>query len=151
MTSGNMESIQCNFGFGKRLPGFEPASVLTYEFQLRGEDLKGIQAIETSVLWHTIGKGDEDIGVHFFNRYGKRELAERDLSVVFEFSTELPKSPHSYLGQIVSIEWLVRVKLFLNRGKPLVFDHPIRLGAVLSADRLGSLSNLDRYAEGDVE
>ena len=47
---------------------YDPGNVLTCEYVIDEELLDDLQTLETSVLWYTEGKGDEDIGVHFFVR-----------------------------------------------------------------------------------
>ncbi|HMO91897.1 MAG TPA: hypothetical protein PKD64_06830 [Pirellulaceae bacterium] len=124
---------------------------MNFEFAILGSELQLIHAIEVSVLWHTEGKGNEDVGIHYFNRLGKRDLVHRNLQEKFRYATFLPPSPLTYNGLILSIEWLVRVKLFLDRGRALQFDEPFTLGSQLSAVELSEMSNAGAVVEGDEE
>ena len=45
---------------------YKPGEELAAEYQIDAIDPREIVAVEASVLWYTEGKGDEDLGVHFF-------------------------------------------------------------------------------------
>jgi len=85
-------------------------------------------AIEVSVLWHTVGKGDEDFGVHYFQRETSSEDRPLPGGEPRRFATELPPSPLSYDGIIVKIRWCVRVRVFLPSGREAVAEQPFQLG-----------------------
>jgi hypothetical protein len=91
---------------------------------------EGIKAIEASVLWHTEGKGDEDMAVHEFWRRDADESHPIDPHRPEPFSTVLPNSPLSYEGQLIKLRWCVRVRVFLQRGKELLGERPFQLGEV---------------------
>ena len=77
---------------------YHPGETLLRPFQRGGVEPREVRAIELSVLWHTEGKGDEDMSVHHFERF---ELAGGDVSIFaghVTFSTRLPNSPLSYDG-----------------------------------------------------
>jgi len=76
--------------------------------------------VETSVLWYTEGKGEEDLQVHHFERLGAAELLIRQLSEDQPFATRLPYSPLSYDGQLLRIRWCVRLRIFLAGGDELM-------------------------------
>ena len=80
-------------------------------------------------MWRTEGKGEEDIGVHHFERKVPGEIAGGDLRQMFQLVTVLPKCPLSYEGKIVKIRWFVRARLFLRRGKEVLFDREFQLVA----------------------
>jgi len=82
------------------------------------------------VLWHSEGKGEEDIGVHFFERRLPSDAENGDLRPMRRLRTRLPNSPLSYAGAIVSVRWCVRLRLFLRRGRELVVEQPFLLGSV---------------------
>ncbi len=109
---------------------YHPGDVLTGRYSLEGVPPAEIRAVELSVLWHTEGKGDEDMSVHFFERIEPQNGDPVDLRQPRRFSTELPHSPLSYEGLIVKIRWRVRVRVFLARGKELAEESPFQLGAV---------------------
>ena len=101
-----------------------------------------IKAVELSVIWCTEGKGDEDVGLHYFKRYSQEEepLDPRS-SVRFVADEPLPDSPLSYDGLILKIRWCVRVRLFLPRGETLVHDEPFQLGACAACPAAGARGN----------
>jgi hypothetical protein len=109
---------------------YNPGDVLAGQFNLEGGAAGDVRACELSVLWHTEGKGDEDLSVHFFERLESHNGESIDLRLPRRFSTELPNSPLTYGGLIVKIAWCVRVRFFLTRGKELSLEVPFQLGAV---------------------
>lgn len=86
-----------------------------------------IAAIENSVVWQTSGKGDTDFGVHFFERREARDHQPLDLYRPYQFRTVCPNSPLTYHGQLLSITWLVRVRVFLSTGDSLTFEQKFDL------------------------
>ena len=86
-----------------------------------------LAAIESSVIWVTEGKGEEDIGVHFFERRNRASFAIDTFDRPQRLSTVLPQSPLSYDGQILKVRWLVRVRLFLTGGREFIFDRQFQL------------------------
>ena len=93
-----------------------------------------VRAMELSVLWHTEGKGDEDMSVHFFKRVDQVNGQLIDFSQPQMFSTHLPNSPLSYSGLIVKVCWCVRARVFLQGGKELSLEVPFQLGNVPKPD-----------------
>lgn len=117
---------------------FEPGEVLEWEFQIDAVEKNAVQAVEASVLWYTEGKGDEDMGVHFFERFVSSELEEgADLRQLRRFETVLPSSPLSYSGVILKVRWCARVRAFLGRGKQTFLEQPFQLGHVPPPDHAG--------------
>jgi hypothetical protein len=110
-----------------------PGEELVCEYQIDAVDAAEIQAVEASVLWHTQGKGEEDLGVHYFERRLPNEVDDGDLRPMRRFRTRLPNSPLSYRGAICSVQWCVRIRLFLKRGRELYFDYPFQVGNVPAA------------------
>ncbi len=103
---------------------------LSGEYWIESLPAEQVKAIEASVLWHSEGKGDEDMAVHEFWRRsgeGDRPLVPRRAERV---ATALPNSPVSYDGQIVKLRWCVRVRAVLHRGKDVVGEKEFRLGVV---------------------
>lgn len=111
---------------------FSVGDELVAEYQLDAVGPDEIQAVEASVLWYTEGKGEEDMGVHFFERRLPHDSENGDLRPLRRFRTLLPNSPLSYTGAIFSIRWCVRVRLFLRRGKECMHEQPFTLGGVPS-------------------
>jgi len=84
-------------------------------------------AVERTILWYTEGKGEEDLGVHHFERITERAAvaAAADRGA---FGARLPRSPLSYEGLIVKIRWCVRVRLFFEGGRDFVSEHVFDVG-----------------------
>ncbi len=109
---------------------YRPGDSLQFEFQIDAIDAADIQAVEASVMWHTEGKGDQNLGIHFFDRRVPSEVAGGDLRPLKRLQTLLPCSPLSYAGVIVKIQWCVRIRVFLRRGKEVSFEQPFQLSDV---------------------
>ena len=109
---------------------FAAGDELVAEYQLDAVDPVEIQAVEASVLWYTEGKGEEDMGVHFFERRLPSDDEDGDLRPMRRVRTRLPNSPLSYSGAILCIRWCVRLRLFLRRGRDYVLEQPFTLGSV---------------------
>ena len=111
---------------------FFPGDFLACEYNVRLKTGHDVQAIETSVVWMTEGKGEEDIGVHFFERRQKRSgaLTSETFQHPQRISTVLPASPFSYEGMALSVRWCVRVRLFMADGEQYTEDKFFRLGDV---------------------
>lgn len=109
---------------------FAAGDELVCEYQIDLVDPADIQAVEASVLWHTEGKGEDDLGVHFFERRLPADAENSDLRPMRRLRTRLPNSPLSYSGAIMSIQWCVRLRLFLRRGREYVIEQPFTLGSV---------------------
>lgn len=109
---------------------FLPSDFLTCEYDVSLIGDAAVQAIECSVIWITEGKGEEDIGVHFFERRNKQALTAETFKVAQRISTVLPSSPLSYEGRILKVRWCVRVRLFLLEGDQATEDKYFKLGQV---------------------
>ncbi|MEI7781701.1 MAG: hypothetical protein WCJ18_07230 [Planctomycetota bacterium] len=108
---------------------YEPQEQLSIRYQVGGIDEATIRAVERSVLWYTEGKGEEDLGVHFFERIdGSERLAEAVPDGAFV--VRLPTSPLSYEGVIVKVRWCVRVRIFFASGRDFVSEHVFDLGHI---------------------
>jgi hypothetical protein len=88
-----------------------------------------LRAVEESVVWYTEGKGEEDLGVHRFERHTDRQVLAASTDEV-TFSTTLPASPLSYEGMIVKIRWCVRVRVFFHGGRDFVSEHVFQVGRI---------------------
>jgi hypothetical protein len=113
-------------GRGSRLYNVGDTLAGSYWFDSVGGD--EIQAVEVSVIWHTEGKGNEDLGVHAFWRFSIENGDWIDPRRPGRFSTILPRSPLSYSGILIKISWLVRVRLFLANGRETVEEVIFHLG-----------------------
>jgi hypothetical protein len=118
---------------------YRPGDVLRGEYQVDAPEAVPLTAIETSVLWYTTGKGDQDMGVHFFERRAAADITSGELRQLWRLETPLPNTPLTYEGVIVKVAWCVRVRVFLDRGKEFSADVPFRLGPVPRARRIESV------------
>jgi hypothetical protein len=121
---------------GLRLDGdraaYRPGDTLSGSY-LPPRAVGTVEAAELSVLWYTEGKGDEDLGVHHFERFGYEDDGPGAARRERRFSTRLPNTPLSYDGILVKIVWCVRVRLFLDEGGERAVEVPFRLGDVAPA------------------
>jgi hypothetical protein len=115
---------------GDQKKHYQPGEELTVEYQIDAVPAADVQAVEASVLWYTEGKGEEDLSVHYFERRLPSDAEDGDLRPMRRFRTRLPNSPLSYWGAILKVKWCVRVRLFLRRGKEMLYDYPFQLGSV---------------------
>lgn len=109
---------------------YEPGDTLSCEFFVEGLHACMVKSVEVSVLWHTQGKGEEDLAVHQFHQFSAEESSCCDPLHPQQFRTVLPNSPMSYRGRIIDIRWCVRVRVFLHRGREVVGEQAFQLGAV---------------------
>ncbi len=114
-------------------PSYLPGATLRCDYQIDAVEEGEVQSLEASVLWFTEGKGDEDMGVHYFERHVSTADMDGDLRQLRSFAVELPNSPLSYQGTILEVHWCVRVRVFLRQGRSASLDHAFWLGAVPSA------------------
>jgi len=115
-------------GSGRRR--YAPGEKLVGGYRVEQVERDDMRAVEISVLWHTDGKGDEDLAVHDFRRQSlnKGDWINPGQPGVFE--TILPKTPLSYSGIILKIVWCVRVRVFLKGGREFVEELPFVLGDI---------------------
>lgn len=116
----------------------DPGDSLAVRYRIEGCGEERVRAIEHSVLWYTEGKGEEDIGVQFFQRITDRTLLPSALGGGGSFSTQLPQSPLSYEGVIVKVRWCVRVRLFFEGARDFVSEHEFTVGHVPPARQVQS-------------
>jgi len=109
---------------------FRPEENLSGEIVIYDLTAAQIRAIELSILWYTEGKGEEELGTHYFERVLPSQVAGFDPATPRPFSVKLPRSPLSYDGVIVNIRWCVRVRVFLVRGREVLAERTFQLGDV---------------------
>jgi hypothetical protein len=137
-------------------------ATLAGEYQIDAVDAAELDAVELSVLWYSEGKGDEDLGVHYFERRtSEDENEDAPLTELRSFSIPLPKSPLSYEGVLIKLRWCVRVRAFLKSGRNNFAELHFQLGAVPAArlvelppETNGELTNSGTAAKqtaGEVE
>jgi hypothetical protein len=138
-------------------PVYLPGEPLKFEYQIDAVGPGELSAVEASVLWYTEGKGDEDLGVHYFERRTPADVDDGDLRPLRQVEVTLPGSPLSYSGMILKIRWCVRVRAFLRRGRDVFFEQPFQFGEVPapappSDEPAAMISvNADDAAEANVE
>lgn len=108
---------------------YAPGDSLTVRYRILAPGEEQIRALEHSIAWYTEGKGEEDLGVHFFERHADRRSLAAARSGL-SFSTRLPPSPLSYEGLIVKIRWCARVRIFFPGGRDFVSEHVFDVGAI---------------------
>ena len=109
---------------------YYPGDTLAGSYFFESFGIDEIEALEISVMWFTEGKGSEDMGVHAFWRYSTANGNWIDPRRTGRFSTSLPKSPLSYPGVLVKIQWCVRVRAFLTDNRQITEETLFRLGIV---------------------
>ena len=119
-----------NFVFDEHAGLYMPGDMMSGECQIDAFDPRQLKSVEISVLWYTLGKGEEDLSVHYFQRDTGDEEGLIDLETPHRFETQLPNSPLSYDGVIVKICWCVRARVFVRGGREVVDEQPFQLGAV---------------------
>ncbi len=123
-----MTDPQVTFEFDEHSGLFLPGETIAGQYVVDAPEPGEIKAIEMSVLWHTMGKGEEDMSVHFFERLTAENGAPFDLNRPHRFEAVLPNSPLSYDGILIKVFWSVRVRVFLRGGREVVAEQPFRLG-----------------------
>lgn len=110
-------------------PVYRPGEVMRFDYQVDAIEEEEVSAIEASVLWQTEGKGDQDLGMHFFERRVAADEPDEDLRALRTCYVALPKSPLSYHGQILQVRWLIRIRVFAKGGKEHVAEKPFILSS----------------------
>jgi hypothetical protein len=117
---------------------YQPHDRLAVRYEISGTVQERVRAVEHSVVWYTEGKGEEDLGVHHFQRITDEALLP-PATLLGSFATDLPASPLSYEGVIVKIRWCVRVRLFFGGGRDFVSEHVFAVGRIPPAQRVAGL------------
>lgn len=76
---------------------------------------KEVQEIELHLLWHTEGKGDEDVEV-----VERKTLSNISNTGREQFSFKLPDSPYSFSGQLISLVWGIEAVVKPGKTSELV-------------------------------
>lgn len=121
---------------------YEAGGTLRAKWRISRVPLEQVQGLEVSVLWHTEGKGDEDLHVHHFHRVVESQIRRLGLADEQSISCVLPATPLSYHGLLISVCWCIRLRLFLANGREIVAEHPFYLvapgtTAISNGSRLG--------------
>lgn len=115
---------------------YDPEETVRVRYQVAGTGDALVRVIERSALWYSEGKGEEDLGVCFFERLTDPELLPPQQRQG-EFGFRLPASPMTYEGTIVKIRWCVRVRLFFVGRRDFVSEHVFDVGELPPAVPLG--------------
>jgi hypothetical protein len=116
---------------------YNPGDLLAGAFVVTAEPDDELTVVELSVLWHTAGKGDEDMGVVHFEDWLGKDGRPYALGQPQEFTYRLPETPLSYDGFLIKIHWCVRVRARWSRGKDTLNEVPFTLGNVSRPQRGG--------------
>ena len=101
---------------------YPSGGVLSAKWKVSRVSLDELQGVEISVLWHTQGKGDEDLNVHHFQRLTEAQVRRIGLADEQVVQCQLPPTPLSYHGRLISVCWCLRLRLFLSGGREIVAD-----------------------------
>jgi hypothetical protein len=110
---------------------YGPGELLAGAFAIEAGPDDELTLLELSVLWHTTGKGDEDLGVIHFEDWSPARGKPFDLSQPHAFDVRLPRTPLTYDGFLIKIHWCVRVRARWAGGGESLREEPFRLGDVL--------------------
>jgi len=113
---------------------------LSARWRISRVPLERVQCMEISVLWHTEGKGDEDLQVHHFERLEGDRLRRVGLGTDQSLCCRLPGTPLSYHGRLIRIRWCIRLRLFMGDGREIVAEQPFHLVAAGHGSSGGSLA-----------
>jgi hypothetical protein len=109
---------------------YQPGDLLAGAFVIEAGAEDELAVLELSVLWHTTGKGEEDLGVIHFEDWQPAEGRPFDRSRPYGFEVHLPRTPLSYDGFLIKIHWCVRVRARWAGGGQTLREAPFRLGEV---------------------
>jgi hypothetical protein len=103
---------------------YRPGDELAGAFVIPGGPPPDTRSVELSVLWHTSGKGTEDMGVVHYQAWKADDGTLADLPNPGTFAVTLPLAPWTYDGELVKIHWLARVRV--RWGEPGRTDEVVR-------------------------
>ncbi len=103
---------------------YEAGGMLMAKWRISRVPIDQLQGLEASVLWHTEGKGDEDLHVHHFQRLTEQQLRSAGLADEQSITCRLPVTPLSYHGKLITIRWSLRLRLFLVGSREILTEHP---------------------------
>ena len=108
---------------------YESGGLLAAQWRISRIAPESLQSLEVSVMWHTEGKGDEDLHVHHFQRLGEMQLRAMRPGDEQSLRCQLPPTPLSYQGRLITIRWCIRLRLFMTDGREIVTEQPFHLVA----------------------
>jgi hypothetical protein len=98
--------------------------LLVAKWRISRVPIDELQGLEVSVMWHTEGKGDEDLHVHHFHRLTEQQLRDAGIADEQSIQCRLPITPLSYHGKLITIRWSLRLRLFLVGGREILTERP---------------------------
>ena len=101
---------------------YHPGDCLTGYYRILDVETDQINSVEMSVLWHTEGKGDEDMSIIDFHSLSRQREDWINPHTLGKIETKLPLTPLSYEGEIIKIRWLVRVRMTLVSGEEIIAE-----------------------------
>ena len=126
---------------------YEAGGQLTAKWRISRIPLEEVQGVEVSVLWHTEGKGDEDLHVHHFQRLVETQIRRSGLADQQSLRCDLPRTPLSYHGRLISVLWCIRLRLFLAGGREIVAEQPFHLVAAGSRPPIAAATRSNSEAD----
>lgn len=124
-----------------------PGETISGSYAITGIEADAVRAVEVSVLWQTVGKGDENLGVHYFWRREAR--TGLDDITTGSWSVVLPASPLSYHGVLFRIVWLARLRVFV-RGKDFSEECEFQLGDLPRAVRSEPINDSNKPIAAEI-
>jgi hypothetical protein len=106
---------------------FHPGDEVSGAFVLVGGPPPDTESVELSVLWHTSGKGTEDLGVIHFRSWTLADTSLAELPNPGTFAVRLPNTPWSYDGTLVKINWVARVRVRYGKDGEVLAEAPFVL------------------------
>ncbi|MFG0262898.1 MAG: hypothetical protein ACF788_10955 [Novipirellula sp. JB048] len=106
---------------------YQAGEPLTATWRISRVSLDQLEGLEISVLWHTEGKGDEDLHVHHFHRLDETQLRQHGLADAQSVACKLPVTPLSYYGHLIRVRWCIRLRLFVAGARETVTEQPFHL------------------------
>jgi hypothetical protein len=106
---------------------FHPGDEVGGAFVLPGGPPPDCESVELSVLWHTSGKGTEDLGVVHYQGWTAADGTLSALPNPGTFAVRLPNTPWSYDGTLVKIHWAARVRMRYGTSGEVVAEAPFVL------------------------
>jgi hypothetical protein len=81
---------------------FEPGELI--EGKLKWRQIRQGVDLEIRLIWFTLGKGSRDYSI-----VSSQPIAQPAESGEFEFSFVAPDWPHSFSGELISLQWAIEV------------------------------------------
>jgi hypothetical protein len=106
---------------------FHPGDEVGGAFVLPGGAPADAESVELSVLWHTSGKGTEDLGVIHYQGWSAADGTLDAMPNPGTFAVRLPNTPWSYDGTLVKVHWVARVRVRYGATGEVVAEAPFVL------------------------